>query len=60
MTSTSARAGSFMKMIVGHDRFIADVRPQLYRILRQPLGLSLPPIRLLHRADRRRSGRTIN
>ena len=35
--------GQFYELIVGHDRFIADVRPQLYQILRQPLGLCCHP-----------------
>ena len=35
--------GQFYEVIVGHDRFIADVRPQLYHILRQPLGLCCHP-----------------
>jgi hypothetical protein len=30
-------------MIVGHDRFIADLRPLLYRIQRQPEGLCCHP-----------------
>ncbi|MBV8781465.1 MAG: inositol monophosphatase [Phycisphaerae bacterium] len=35
--------GQFYELIVGHDRFIADVRPQLYQILRQPMGLCCHP-----------------
>src|SRR5436305_1785827 len=35
--------GQFYEMIVGHDRFIADLRPLFYRIQNQPPGLCCHP-----------------
>ena len=35
--------GQFYEMMVGHDRFNADLRPLLYQILKQPLGLCCHP-----------------
>ena len=35
--------GQFYELIVGHDRFNADLRPLLYRIQRQPPGLCCHP-----------------
>jgi fructose-1,6-bisphosphatase/inositol monophosphatase family enzyme len=35
--------GQFYEVIVGHDRFIADLRPLFYRIQNQPEGLSCHP-----------------
>ena len=35
--------GQFYELIVGHDRFNADLRPLLYRIQRQPEGLCCHP-----------------
>ena len=35
--------GQFYELIVGHDRFNADVRPLLYRIQHQPPGLCCHP-----------------
>jgi fructose-1,6-bisphosphatase/inositol monophosphatase family enzyme len=35
--------GQFYEMIVGHDRFIADLRPLFYKILNQPEGLCCHP-----------------
>jgi fructose-1,6-bisphosphatase/inositol monophosphatase family enzyme len=35
--------GQFYELIVGHDRFNADVRPLLYRIQNQPPGLCCHP-----------------
>lgn len=35
--------GQFYELIVGHDRFIADLRPLLYRIQGQPPGLCCHP-----------------
>jgi fructose-1,6-bisphosphatase/inositol monophosphatase family enzyme len=35
--------GQFYELIVGHDRFNADLRPLLYRILGQPGGLATHP-----------------
>jgi hypothetical protein len=35
--------GQFYEMIVGHDRFIADLRPLFYKIQKQPEGLSCHP-----------------
>ena len=35
--------GQFYELIVGHDRFNADLRPLLYKILNQPPGLSTHP-----------------
>jgi hypothetical protein len=35
--------GQFFELIVGHDRFNADLRPLLYQILRQPPGLCCHP-----------------
>ena len=35
--------GQFYELIVGHDRFNADLRPLLYRIQRQPAGLCCHP-----------------
>ena len=35
--------GQFYEVIVGHDRFIADLRPLFYRIQNQPQGLCCHP-----------------
>ncbi len=35
--------GQFYELIVGHDRFIADLRPIFYRIQNQPEGLCCHP-----------------
>jgi hypothetical protein len=35
--------GQFYELIVGHDRFIADLRPLFYRIQSQPEGLCCHP-----------------
>jgi fructose-1,6-bisphosphatase/inositol monophosphatase family enzyme len=35
--------GQFYELIVGHDRFIADLRPLLYKIQKQPEGLCCHP-----------------
>lgn len=35
--------GQFYEMIVGHDRFIADLRPLLYKMQGQPEGMSCHP-----------------
>ena len=35
--------GQFYEMIVGHDRFLADLRPIFYRIQKQPPGLCCHP-----------------
>ena len=35
--------GQFYELIVGHDRFIADLRPLFYQILHQPPGLCCHP-----------------
>jgi hypothetical protein len=35
--------GQFYEVILGHDRFIADLRPLFYRIQKQPEGLSCHP-----------------
>jgi fructose-1,6-bisphosphatase/inositol monophosphatase family enzyme len=35
--------GQFYELIAGHDRFIADLRPVLYHINRQPEGLCCHP-----------------
>jgi hypothetical protein len=35
--------GQFYELIVGHDRFIADLRPIFYRIQKQPEGLCCHP-----------------
>lgn len=35
--------GQFYELIVGHDRFIADLRPIFYQIQRQPAGLCCHP-----------------
>ena len=35
--------GQFYELIVGHDRFIADLRPLLYRLQNQPEGLCCHP-----------------
>jgi hypothetical protein len=35
--------GQFYEVIVGHDRFIADLRPLFYRIKNQPPGLCCHP-----------------
>jgi hypothetical protein len=35
--------GQFYELIIGHDRFNADLRPLLYRIQRQPPGLCCHP-----------------
>jgi fructose-1,6-bisphosphatase/inositol monophosphatase family enzyme len=35
--------GQFYELIVGHDRFIADLRPLFYQILGQPAGLCCHP-----------------
>lgn len=35
--------GQFYEMIVGHDRFNADLRPLLYRVQNQPPGLCCHP-----------------
>lgn len=35
--------GQFYELIVGHDRFVADLRPLLYRIQGQPSGLCCHP-----------------
>ena len=35
--------GQFYELIVGHDRFIADLRPAFYRIQGQPAGLCCHP-----------------
>jgi fructose-1,6-bisphosphatase/inositol monophosphatase family enzyme len=35
--------GQFYELIVGHDRFNADLRPLLYRMQRQPAGLCCHP-----------------
>ena len=35
--------GQFYELIVGHDRFIADLRPVFYRMLSQPEGLCCHP-----------------
>ena len=35
--------GQFYELIVGHDRFIADLRPLFYRIQGQPEGLCCHP-----------------
>jgi hypothetical protein len=35
--------GQFYELIVGHDRFNADLRPAFYRIQRQPIGLCCHP-----------------
>jgi hypothetical protein len=35
--------GQFYELVVGHDRFNADLRPLLYRIRRQPPGLCCHP-----------------
>ena len=35
--------GQFYELVVGHDRFNADLRPLLYRIQRQPPGLCCHP-----------------
>lgn len=35
--------GQFYELIVGHDRFNADLRPAFYRIQRQPPGLCCHP-----------------
>jgi len=35
--------GQFYELIVGHDRFVADLRPLLYKIQKQPEGLCCHP-----------------
>lgn len=35
--------GQFYELIVGHDRFNADLRPMFYRMQHQPLGLCCHP-----------------
>ena len=35
--------GQFYELVVGHDRFIADLRPLLYRVQGQPPGLCCHP-----------------
>jgi hypothetical protein len=35
--------GQFYELIVGHDRFIADLRPIFYRMQNQPEGLCCHP-----------------
>jgi hypothetical protein len=35
--------GQFYELIVGHDRFVADLRPLFYRIQNQPDGLGVHP-----------------
>ncbi|HET6251858.1 MAG TPA: hypothetical protein VFE47_29505 [Tepidisphaeraceae bacterium] len=35
--------GQFYELIVGHDRFIADLRPLFYKLLDQPAGLCCHP-----------------
>jgi hypothetical protein len=35
--------GQFYELVVGHDRFNADLRPLLYRLQRQPPGLCCHP-----------------
>lgn len=35
--------GQFYELIVGHDRFLADLRPLFYQILKQPAGLCCHP-----------------
>jgi hypothetical protein len=35
--------GQFYELLVGHDRFIADLRPLLYKIQKQPEGLCCHP-----------------
>lgn len=35
--------GQFYELIIGHDRFIADLRPVFYQMQRQPLGLCCHP-----------------
>ena len=35
--------GQFYELIVGHDRFVADLRPIFYRIQKQPEGLCCHP-----------------
>jgi hypothetical protein len=35
--------GQFYELIVGHDRFIADLRPLFYQLLGQPAGLCCHP-----------------
>ena len=35
--------GQFYELIVGHDRFIADLRPLFYRVQNQPEGLCCHP-----------------
>jgi hypothetical protein len=35
--------GQFYELLVGHDRFIADLRPLFYRIQNQPAGLCCHP-----------------
>ena len=35
--------GQFYELLVGHDRFIADLRPLFYRIQKQPEGLCCHP-----------------
>jgi len=35
--------GQFYELIIGHDRFIADLRPLFYKLLNQPAGLCCHP-----------------
>jgi hypothetical protein len=35
--------GQFYELLVGHDRFVADLRPLLYKIQKQPEGLCCHP-----------------
>jgi fructose-1,6-bisphosphatase/inositol monophosphatase family enzyme len=35
--------GQFYELIIGHDRFIADLRPLMYKVQKQPEGLCCHP-----------------
>ncbi len=35
--------GQFYELIVGHDRFIADLRPLFYQIQKMPVGMCCHP-----------------